>query len=39
MTEEFFIRGKMAMKWFLLAALGVFLFMVWHAHTIFGDDD
>ncbi len=25
--------------WTLFAAAGIFLFMLWHAHTIFGEDD
>jgi len=32
-------QGGMAMKWFILAGIWVFFFLVWHAHTIFGEDD
>jgi hypothetical protein len=32
-------EGEMAMKWFILAGIWVFFFLVWHAHTIFGEDD
>ena len=31
--------GKMAMKWFILAGIWIFFFLIWHAHTIFGEDD
>jgi len=27
------------MKWLLLAVLWIFLFLVWHAHAIFEEDD
>jgi hypothetical protein len=32
-------RSVTVMKWLLLAALWVFLFLVWHAHAIFEEDD
>jgi hypothetical protein len=31
--------GRKAMKWFILAGIWIFFFLVWHAHTIFEDDD
>ena len=36
---ERWIKGVYAMKWFFLTVIGISLFLVWHAHTIFGEDD
>jgi ABC-type phosphate transport system permease subunit len=27
------------MKWILLALIGIVLFLVWHAYTIFGEEE
>ena len=32
-------QGRSTMKWLILAALWIFLFLVWHAHTIFDEED
>jgi hypothetical protein len=31
--------GEKTMKWILLALIWIFLFLVWHAHAIFEEDE